>query len=221
MTRAPYRAFFQNSCYEKIVDRVFSSISIGEPVRLDVGKDIVAPRLVCALKPDAVIAHGAGQDIDIDDVCKGNPTWTVMYYPGTSIMFIFLVFFLMPTPPAAGNCATVNEATNRFEGNFTASWQSQMCMLLHETAHVYIGATAENSVNGTMGWTDGLSLSPPIAACNALNCVFFVASKRAFISDGWSAKRTVSRIPRFRRRQRMQRIPTRRSIITFRRSEAR
>lgn len=176
---APYQAFFKSSYYEILVDQVLSSISIGLPVRLDpLDSDdkILMPRLVCALKSDTVIVQEAGQEYDIYDICKQNPTWAVIYYPETSNIFICPVFFLLPTLPAAGNCPTVNEATNQFEGNFTAFWQSQMYMLLHEIAHLYIGATVENSVNETMDWNYAFWLSPSDATCNALNYVLYVAS---------------------------------------------
>ena len=80
------------------------------------------PRIVCALKPDSVIFHLADQDIDVYDVCKEDRFKVVMYYIGTSDIFICSNFFLMSAQPSAGNCATVNEATNRFEGDFDAFW---------------------------------------------------------------------------------------------------
>ena len=76
-----------------------------------------------------------------------------------------------------GNCPTVNEATNQFEGNFTAFWQSQMYILLHAIVQFYIGAEVEDSVDETMDWIYAFSLSPDNATRNALNYVLFVASK--------------------------------------------
>lgn len=182
---APYQAFFKSSYYEIIVDGVLSSISIGAPVRLDPldsDNKILMPSLVCALKPNIVIVQEAGQDFDIYDICKQNPSWTVMYYPETSNIFICPIFFLVPTLPAAGNCPTVDKATNQFEGNFTAFWQSQIYMLLHAIARLYIGATVEESMDEVMDWNYAISLSPSNATCNALNYVLYVASKSFFNS---------------------------------------
>ncbi|KAF6226754.1 hypothetical protein HO173_011747 [Letharia columbiana] len=192
VTSAPYQAFFKNSYYETVVHGILSRVTIGVPLRLDFGKELLVPSLVCALKPDTVIIHKAGQEFDIYDICKGNPTWALMYYPKTPNIFICPLFFLMPTLPAVGNCPTVNEATNQFEGNFTAFWQSQMYMLLHEIAHFYIGVTVEDSVDETMDWNYAFSLSPMNATSNALNYVLFVASKCIFTWNGRSYKRLVS-----------------------------
>ena len=183
ITSAPYRAFFKSSYYETVVDQILSSISIGVPIRLESEQRMLVPSLVCALKPDTVVVDEAGQEFDIFDICKENPTWTVMYYPNTSSIFICYLFFLMPTLPAAGHCPTVNEATNQFEGDFGAFWQSQVYMLLHEMAHFYIGATFEDGVDERMDWNYAFSLSPHDAVCNALNYVLFVASKCIFNSD--------------------------------------
>lgn len=177
-TSAPYKAFFKNSYYEMVVEGILRSASIGEPLFLNTNdKETLVPRLVCALKPDTVIAHEGGQDHDIYEICMENPTWTVMYYPRTSSILICPLFFLMPTEPAVGNCPTVNNATNELEGNFAAFWESQMYILLHEIAHFYIGATVEDSVDEVMDWNYAFSLSPFNATCNALNYVLFVASK--------------------------------------------
>lgn len=176
VTSAPYQAFFKNSYYETLVEEVLRSISFGAALHLESDNKIHVPSLVCALKPDTVIAREAGQEVDIYDVCKDHPTWAVMYYPGTSNIFICPLFFLLPTLPAAGNCPTVNETTNQFEGNFVAFWQSQMYMLLHEIAHLYTGATVENSVDEVMDWNYAFSLSPINTTLNALNYVLFVAS---------------------------------------------
>lgn len=183
---APYQAFFKSSYYETLVDHILSSISIGAPLRLDPDNEILEPSLVCALKPDTVIVHEAGQSFDIYDVCRREPTWVVLYYPGTSTIFICTAFFLMPAVPAVGNCPTVNDATKQFEGNLGAFLQSQMYMLLHEIAHFYIGATVEMSGNETMDWNYALSLSPTDATHNALNYVLYVASKCDSISSNWS-----------------------------------
>lgn len=174
---APYRAFFKDSYYETIVDHVLSSISLGVPIRQDSEPKILMPSLVCALKPNILIVHEAGQDFDIYQVCTQNPTWALMYYPKSSNVFICPVFFLIPTVPAAGNCPTVNETTNQFDGDITAFLQSQMYMLLHEMVHFYIGATVEDSVDEVKDWNYAISLSPANATCNALNYVLFVASK--------------------------------------------
>lgn len=176
---APYQAFFKSSYYEMIVEGVLRRASIGAPIALDPAKEeeLLVPTLVCALKADTVIAHEAGQEYDIYAICRENPTWTVMYYPGTANIFICPLFFLMPTQPAEGNCPTVNRATNLFDGNFVAFWQSQMYTLLHEIMHFYIGATVEDSVDEVMDWNYAFSLSPANASFNALNYVLFVASK--------------------------------------------
>ena len=185
VTSAPYRAFFKSSYYETIVDRVLSSISIGAPIRpdpLDPGNENLMPSLVCALKPGIMIVHEAGLDVDIYHLCKQNPSWPVMYL-GTSNIFICPIFFLVPTLPAAGNCPTVNETTNQFEGDFSAFWQSQVYLLLHEIARFYIDATAEESVDEVMDWNYAISLSPKNATYNALNYVLYVVSKKFSNSD--------------------------------------
>ena len=91
----------------------------------------------------------------------------------------------MPTEPAVGNCPTVNETTNLFEGNFAGFLQSQIYMLLHEIAHFYIGATVEDSVDEVMDWNYAVSLSPANSTFNALNYVLFVASKCSLIPHKW------------------------------------
>ncbi len=183
ITSPPYQAFFKGSYYEIAVEDILRSVFIGAPIPLDSSKELLVPTLVCALKPDTVIVHEAGQEHDIYHICKENPTWTLLYYPGTSTIFICSLFFLMPTLPAVGNCPTVNEATNQFEGNISAFFQSQMYMLLHEIAHFYIGATVEDSVDETVDWNYAFSLSPANATYNALNYVLFVASKCNSISS--------------------------------------
>ena len=183
MTSAPYQAFFKSSYYEILVENILKSVSIGEPITLDSDRNILVPILVCALKPNTVIVHEEGQEHDIYDVCTANPTWAVMYYPRTSTIFICPFFFQIPRLPAVGNCPTVNEATNQFEGNFTAFWQSQMYILLHGIVQFYIGAEVEDSVDETMDWNYAFSLSPDNAICNALNYVLFVASKCIISND--------------------------------------
>lgn len=174
---APYQAFFKSSYYETVVDHVLSSIAIGAPVRLNPDEELHTPGIVCALKPNTVIVHEGGQVYDIYDICKRNPTWTILYYPQTLTIFICTVFFLMPPLPAVGNCPTVNETTNQFDGNLAASIQSQMYMLLHEIAHFYIGATVEDTMDEVMDWNYAFSLSGLNATVNALNYVLYVASK--------------------------------------------
>ena len=183
ITSPPYQAFFKSSYYEIAVEDILRSVFIGAPISLDSSKEILVPILVCAFKPDTVIVHEAGQEHDMYHICKENPTWTLLYYPGSSTIFICFLFFLMPTLPAVGNCPTVNEATNQFEGNISAFLRSQMYVLLHEIAHFYIGVTAEDSVDEKMDWNYAFSLSPVNATYNALNYVLFVASKFKFISS--------------------------------------
>ena len=182
---ALYQAFFKSSYYEIIVEGVLRRVSIGAPIALDPTEQLSVPTLVCALRPDTVIAHEAGQDYDIYGICRENPTWTVMYYPGTSNIFICPIFFLMPTQLAVGNCPTVNRTTNLFEGNFSAFWQSQMYILLHEIVHFYLGAMVSDSVDEVMDWNDAFSLPPTNATFNALNYVLFVASKYNLNPDEW------------------------------------
>ena len=146
------------------------------PLRLDSGKEILKPRIVCALKPDTVIFHKAGQDVDVYDVCKKESTSTVMHYPETSDIFICSLFFQVPPLPSVGGCPTVNEATNKLEGSFAAFWLSQTYFLLHEILHFYIGATFEQRVVEIMDWNYAVSLPGPNATLNALNYVLFVAS---------------------------------------------
>lgn len=177
---APYQALFKDSYYETVVDDVLSKILIGEPIHW--GAEILVPSLVCALKAETVIVHRAGQDIDIYDICMQNPSWAVLYYPEPSDIFICPIFFLLPTLPSAGNCPTVNEATDKFEGNITAFLQSQVYVLLHEIAHFYIGVTVEDSVDEVVDWNYAFSLSPRNATCNALNYVLFVASELTFVT---------------------------------------
>ena len=85
--------------------------------------------------------------------------------------------------PIAGHCPAVNEATNRFEGNFAAFWVSQMYFLMYELVHFYIDETMEERLenDGPMDWNYAVSLSPENATFNALNYVLFVASKSNFI----------------------------------------
>ena len=184
---APYQAFFKSSLYETFVGHALSSISIGSAVFLDDTKELVTPNLVCALKPGIVIAYEAGQVFDIYDLCKTNPTWVVLYYPGTSTIFICPYFFLMPTVPAAGICPVVNETTNRFEGDLNALWKSQVYMLLHEIVHFYLGTTVEMSANEIVDWNYAYSLPARDATLNAFNYVLYVACKYDCISNHRSA----------------------------------
>ena len=150
---------------------------------MDSGKENLKPRIVCALKPDTVIFHKAGQDVDVYDVCKNDPTSTVMYYPETSDIFICSLFFSVPPLPSLGSCPTVNVATNKLEGNFAAFWLSQAYFLLHEIAHFYIGDTVENRMREIMDWNYAVSLPGPKATLNALNYVLYVASTYSLISS--------------------------------------
>ena len=185
-TSPPYQAFFKSSYFEIAVENVLKEISIGAPIKLDNGKKLV-PRLVCVLKSDIVILHYADQDADVYDVCKQDPSLTIIHYTETSEIFICPLFFQLPAQPSAGNCPTVNETTNRFEGNSDAFWRSQMYFLLHELVHFYLGLSveewAEGGTNETMDWNYAFSLSPAKAALNALNYVLYVASKYDIISS--------------------------------------
>lgn len=173
---APYQAFFKTTDYAMIVEEELKAVSIGMPLRLDHGKGILKPRIVCALKPDTVIFHKAGQDVDVYDVCKRDSTSTVMHYPETSDIFICSLFFQVPPLPSIGGCPTVNEATNKLEGSFAGFWLSQTYFLLHEILHFYIGATVELRMDEIMDWNYAVSLPGPNATLNALNYVLFVAS---------------------------------------------
>lgn len=167
-----------------IVDRVLKEIWIGAPINLDDGKKIM-PHLVCVLKSDTVILHVAGQDTDVYDVCKKDPYLTIIHYTATSDIFICPLFFQLPAQPSAGNCPTVNESTNRFEGNSDAFWHSQMYFLLHELVQFYLGLSidewVEGGTNEAMDWNYAFSLPPTKVTLNALNYVLYVASKCNFI----------------------------------------
>lgn len=185
-TSAPYQAFFKNSLLEIIVENVLKEISIGAPVQFDDGKKLM-PRLVCVLKSDIVILHYADQDMDVYDVCKKDASLTIIHYTETSEIFICPLFFEVPAQPSAGNCPTVNETTNRFEGNSDAFWHSQMYFLLHEIVQFYLGLPIEEWVDGgtneAMDWNYAFSLPPTKVTLNALNYVLYVASKYDIISS--------------------------------------
>ena len=178
---APYKAFFKSSYYETIVEHILDQILVGVPLVPEPNNEKLVPTLVCALKPDTVIAYEGGQDIDIFNICLENPTWRTMYYPRKSSIFICPLFFLMPPVPAVGNCPTVNTSSNLFEGNPKAFWWSQMYILLYEVAEFYFGGTMEDSVDEGMDWNNAFSLPAENATFNALNCVLFVASRCSLI----------------------------------------
>lgn len=169
-----------------IVERVLKEISIGRPINLDNGKQLI-PRLVCVLKSDTVVLHYADQDSDVYEVCKHDPALTIIHYIETSEIFICPLFFQVPAQPSAGNCPTVNETTNRLEGNSDAFWHSQMYFLLHELVQFYLGLSIEDWVEGgtneAMDWNYAFSLSPMNVTLNALNYVLYVASKYDTISS--------------------------------------
>ena len=160
-----------------MVEQILKEASLGVSYRLHVDTDLLTPHIVCALEPNTVIFHRADQDIDVYDVCKANPSSTVLLYPETSDIFICATFFRLPPMPPAGHCPTVNEATNQFEGNFAAFWVSRMYFLLHEIVQFYLGISAEERLDGIMDWNYAFSLSAINATFNALNYVLYVASK--------------------------------------------
>lgn len=179
-----YQAFFKDPSYASFVSTLFRNVTTGVPMTVPQTYSFGgSASFFCVTAKDQFSYRHNGVDRDAyTDDCS---TTTVGHYrgfippqPWITLCPSFFTSNIVSVPPP-NTCLTVNQSTNRFNGNGQNVWLFKMWILLENIVHYYLFTT-----KGTLAFTlvnrndpnKCFGLGAEASSLNAFNYVYYAAS---------------------------------------------